>query len=182
MPQWLEKIHAFHRPKSTPPLPHRSQPGRAVDETLAIPTAPAKQHDAAGSHCPSQHADLWKSAYDQLDAKVRAILSDVQTTYQREDDGQDRFQTVAAIDGVIQITEEKYKQYQQGAIKIRSSKGKVIDLRELSRKILNAALYFRDVVNTVVAFDPTRHAASAWAVISLGLSVRIPIQRLLGEE
>jgi hypothetical protein len=127
---------------------------------------------------PSTHRDLWKSAYDQLDPEERDILSNVQPTYQLENDGKNRSQTVAIIDGVIQITEEQYKQYQQGGLKIQRSTGEDIDLRKLSRKIINAALSFKDIVNTVVSFDPTHHAASAWAVISLGLSVRTPEHNL----
>jgi hypothetical protein len=81
---------------------------------------------------------------------------------------------VAVIDGVIQITEEQYQQYQQGGIRIRRSTGEDVDLRKLSGKIIHAALSFKDVVSTVVTFDPTHHAACAWAVISLGLTVRTP--------
>jgi hypothetical protein len=67
-----------------------------------------------------------------------------------------------------------YKEYQQAGITIKWSTGEDVDLRKLSRKILNAALSFKDIVSTVVAFDPTHHAASAWAVVSLGLTMGFP--------
>ncbi|KAH3293674.1 hypothetical protein KXV87_007259, partial [Aspergillus fumigatus] len=154
-------------------------------DSSAVPTAPAKQHDAADSQGPSLHCDLWKSAYDQLYQEERDILSEVQATTRRKNNDKKRSQTVAVIDDVIQITEEQYKEYQKKGIKIRRSGGEDFDLRKLSRKILIAALSFKDVVNTVVSFDPTHHAASAWAVISLGLSMtqnRLDLQDALFES
>ncbi|KAF4232367.1 hypothetical protein CNMCM6805_010013 [Aspergillus fumigatiaffinis] len=186
MPQWLKEIrHAFHRPKSPQPLQPESQAGRASVDSPAVPTAPAKQHDGADSQGPSLHCDLWKSAYDQLNPEERDILSQVQVTTRRVNNDESRSQTVVIIDDVIQITEEQYKEYQQKGMKVRRSEGKDIDLRKLSRKILNAALSFKDVVNTVVSFDPTHHAASAWAVISLCLSMtqnRLDMQEALFES
>ncbi|KAL4738277.1 WD40 repeat-like protein [Aspergillus similis] len=170
---WLKEKgrHAFHRAKSPQPLQPDGQAGQTLVDFATNSTAPAKQHDAADSQGPSIHHDLWKSAYDQLDPEERGILSKVQLIYLRETDGRDRSQTVAVIEGVIQTTEEQYKRYQQGGIKIQKSTGKDIDLRELSRKIINAALSFKDIVNLVVSFDPTHQAAGAWAVVSLGLSM-----------
>jgi hypothetical protein len=176
MRKWLEekRQHALHRTKLPRPLQTESQ---AVNPARN-PTAPANQHDTTDSRGPSIHHDLWKSAYDQLDPEERNILSKVQPTYQGEYDGKIRSQTVAVINRVVQITEGQYKQYQQGGIKIQRSTGEDIDLRKLSRKIINAALSFKDIVTTVVSFDPTHHAASAWAVVSLGLSVRTPEHNL----
>jgi hypothetical protein len=74
------------------------------------------------------------------------------------------------IDEVIRITEERYEKHQQRGIIIQRSTGE-INLRHLSRKIINAALSFKDIMSAVVTFDPTNHAASAWAVVSLALTV-----------
>ncbi|RHZ45339.1 uncharacterized protein CDV56_101549 [Aspergillus thermomutatus] len=164
MRQWWKqkRRHTFHGPKSPHPLQPESQAGRTPGNPAPIPTAPAKRHDTAD--------------------KERDILSRVQATPRQESNDKNRSQTVAVIDGVIQITEEQYKRYQQGGIRIHRSTGEDIDLRMLSRKILNAALSFKDIVNTVVSFDPTHHAAGAWAVISLGLSVRSPKLNLREED
>ncbi|KAL4912441.1 hypothetical protein BDW62DRAFT_206493 [Aspergillus aurantiobrunneus] len=172
MRQWLkEKKHAFHRPKSPRPLQAESQAGQTPVDPTPISTALANQHDAVDKQGPSMPHDLWESAYAQLCPKERDILSKVQATALRESVEEGRSQTVAVIDEVIQITEQQYREYQQGGIKIQRSTGEDIDLRKLSRKILNAALSFKDIVSTVVSFDPTHHAASAWAVVSLGLSM-----------
>jgi hypothetical protein len=68
----------------------------------------------------------------------------------------------ALISEVIQITEEQYEKHQQKANGT---------LRGSCQKIINAALSFKDIVSAVAAFDPTQHAASAWAIVSLGLTV-----------
>ncbi|KAL3428820.1 hypothetical protein BDV09DRAFT_203834 [Aspergillus tetrazonus] len=173
MRQWLKEKgrHALHRPKSPQPLQPEGQARQTPGDFATNPAAPAKQDGAVDSQGPSIPHDLWKSAYDQLDPEERGILSKIKPTYQSETDGRDRSQTVSVIDGVIQTTEEQYKRYQQGGIKIQKSTREDIDIRELSRKIINAALSFKDIVNTAVSFDPTHYAASAWAVISLGLSM-----------
>lgn len=80
-------------------------------------------------------------------------------------------QTAVIINDVIQVTEEWYKKYRQGGLKIPKSTGEDIDLRKQSQKIINAALSFQEIISTAANFDPTHHAANAWAVISLGLTV-----------
>ncbi|KZN90042.1 Vegetative incompatibility protein HET-E-1 [Penicillium chrysogenum] len=108
--------------------------------------------------------------YGQLDPEERDILSRVQVTAPPGNNEKNRSKTEAIIDEVIQIIEDYSKEYRQAGITIKWSTGEDVDLRKLSRKILNAALSFKDIVSTVVAFDPTHHAASAWAVVSLGLT------------
>jgi hypothetical protein len=77
-------------------------------------------------------------------------------------DKENRSQTEALIGEVIHLTKEQYKEYQQNVNR---------KLRTSSRKIINAALSFKDIISAVATFDPTQHAASAWAVVSLGLTV-----------
>lgn len=76
------------------------------------------------------------------------------------------------IEKVIERTQQQYEHYQNGGLKIRRSTGKYIGLRKLLRNIIDAALSFKDIIGAVVAYDPTHHAASAWAVVLLGLTVR----------
>lgn len=75
------------------------------------------------------------------------------------------------ISDVIQVTEERYKKNKQKALRIPRSAGENIELRKLSRKIIDAALSFKEIISTTALFDLTQVAASAWAAISLGLSV-----------
>lgn len=125
-----------------------------------LPTSPSQSTiRTIQSAESSRPLDLWKTAYGQLDKKDRKILSEVQVTassIRQEDQPRD------LIEEVIYLTTEQYKQYQQKAT------GK---LRISSRKIINAALSFKDIIGAVAIFDPTQHAASAWVIVSLGLTV-----------
>ncbi|KAL4862351.1 hypothetical protein BDV12DRAFT_203139 [Aspergillus spectabilis] len=78
------------------------------------------------------------------------------------DDEGTHSQTNALISDVIRLTEEQYEKHQQKA------NGK---FRASCQKIINAALSFKDIISAVAAFDPTQHAASAWTIVSLGLTV-----------
>ncbi|KAF7585316.1 hypothetical protein BBP40_011246 [Aspergillus hancockii] len=108
---------------------------------------------------PFRPLDLWQTAYDELDEEDRKVLSDTQVPANFVDQ---KNQSREFISEVIHLTAEQYEQYQQRAT------GK---LRESSRKIINAALSFKDIIGAVAAFDPTQHAASAWAIVSLGLTI-----------
>lgn len=112
--------------------------------------------------------DLWQAAYDQLDENEQRILSANQSTAHLN---VRRSKTLDMVDTVIRVSEEQYKEYQIGGLKIKLGPGeKHINLRDVSQKILTAALSFKDVFSAI-ALDPTGHASSAWAVISLGLTV-----------
>lgn len=116
--------------------------------------------------------DLWPSAFDQLHPKEKDNLSQTRVSASPSNtDNGNLSQTTVLIDEVIKITEWRYKEYQQGGIKIKRSTGEDVDLRKLSQKIIDAALSFKDIISTAAGFDPTNHAASAWAVVSLGLTV-----------
>ncbi|KAF7171101.1 hypothetical protein CNMCM6106_005561 [Aspergillus hiratsukae] len=108
----------------------------------------------------SRTLNLWQTAYEQLDKKERNILSAKQLPADLKDKG-NHFQPDILIGEVIRLTEEQYQKYQQ-------KEGK---LRESSQKIINAALSFKDIIGAVAAADPTQHAASAWTIVSLGLTI-----------
>ncbi|PLB47838.1 hypothetical protein P170DRAFT_359607, partial [Aspergillus steynii IBT 23096] len=42
---------------------------------------------------------------------------------------------------------------------------------KVSQKILNTILLFKNIITTVVAFNPIYYTASAWAVVSLRLII-----------
>jgi hypothetical protein len=117
--------------------------------------------------------DLWQSAFDQLDQDEQDVLLQRNISTSSNKNDENNLRTAQLINEVIKITKERYEGYQQGGIKIRRSTGEEIDLRKTSQKIIDAALSFKDIINAGVAFDPTGHAASAWAVVSLGLTVRV---------
>ncbi|KAJ6153876.1 hypothetical protein N7485_012245 [Penicillium canescens] len=115
--------------------------------------------------------DLWQAAFDKLDQKEQHILQP--NNGRASTNGQkDELRTKDVIDKVIESTKQEYKEYQErGGIKIKRSVGEAIDLRQLSWKIINAALSFKEIIGVGAACDPTGHAASAWTIVSLGLTM-----------
>ncbi|GKZ85256.1 hypothetical protein AnigIFM56816_011022 [Aspergillus niger] len=106
-----------------------------------------------------QPRDLWQAAYNQLDETQRYILS---INKKPIITGDENNLLKNSIDQVIQATEEEYKKYHLTADK---------NFHKASRKIVNAALSFKDIVGAVAALDPTQHAASVWNIVSLGLTM-----------
>ena len=112
---------------------------------------------------------MWQVAYSKLTPSSQQILSSAQLT----DDSSGRLvRTEQVLDQVIQATKDRYEACQKGGFPIHQSRVGDINLRDVAQKILNATLSFKDIINTVVAFDPTGHASSAWMIVSLGLKVR----------
>lgn len=150
-------------------LPHQHE--TQADRTSgASVLGPAYQPSIAKAG-DSPQQDLWQSAYDQLDKKKRDILSKTPVPARPGIDEEKNPKTKAIIDEVVETTKEQYEKYQEGGLKIRRSTGDDIDLRKLSHKIINAAFSFKTIITTVVGIDPTHHASSAWAAVSLGLTV-----------
>lgn len=119
---------------------------------------------------PFKPQDLWQTAYDQLDEEKRRILSTPKDTA-GPNDKENRIRIEDLIGQVISLTKEQYEEYQ------RNADGKS---RKYSRNIIDAALSTKDIIGAVATFDPTQHAASAWAIVSLGLTVYYIPQRIIG--
>ncbi|OGM42784.1 NACHT and WD40 domain protein [Aspergillus bombycis] len=156
---WGKDLKSRLRPKA-PSVPSPS------------PAIAIRQHSGNQAQDHPHPQDLWQSAYDQLDRKEQLTLSTCELIPSEiRSNLNGRSPTEAIIEGVIHRTKQQYEEYQNGSLKIRRSTGEDIDLRQLSRNIIDAALSFKDVVSAVVAYDPTQYAASAWAVVSLGLTM-----------
>ncbi|KAB8238710.1 WD40-repeat-containing domain protein [Aspergillus alliaceus] len=156
----------FHRPNN-PQKVNAQTGGMEIQKSgsingLLLVSSPGKSN--SHSNQPTQYSeptDLWSAAYNQLGDEERRILSTI-TIPRTPTERKNLPQTALLISEVIQLTEKQYQNHQQRADK---------RLRESFQKIINAALSFKDIVDAVVAFDPTYHAASAWAIVSLGLTV-----------
>jgi hypothetical protein len=103
--------------------------------------------------------DLWQSAFDKLGVEERTILSKIQASTNPNNDNKNS-QALASVSEVIRLTEEQYEHSKVNR-----------KIRESSQRIINAALSFKEIISAVAASDPTHHAASAWAIVSLGLTV-----------
>lgn len=93
-----------------------------------------------------QRANLWEVAGGKLDENDRKAL------------GLERPLLITdAIEGVIKSTEEKYREYQEGGLKIRKRDGGHINVRDSAKNIILHALQAQDLVTKLVSFDPTGH-------------------------
>lgn len=119
--------------------------------------------------------DHWQTAYNKLDESERSHLLGVQFAAQSSssNDNETRgpLRTEAILSQVVQTTRDQYEEYQKGGLTIKRSGTADINIRDVSQKILSCTLSFKNVITNIVAFDPTGHASSAWAVVSLGLTV-----------
>ncbi|KAJ5850105.1 hypothetical protein N7455_009961 [Penicillium solitum] len=169
------KDRVLHRPKK--PKNAKAQLGQPDVHADHTPVARTLAHASQSSTAQSQAEnrllpeDLWQAAFDQLDKKVRVILQQGNISALTNQNGENHPGTTDLVNEVIQKTKEQYEEYLRGGIKIKRSTGEEIDLRKVSGKIIDAALSFKEIISAVVSFDPTGHAASAWAVVSLGLTM-----------
>ncbi|KAJ5724568.1 hypothetical protein N7493_006296 [Penicillium malachiteum] len=136
------------------------------------PIIPSENHKAQPQSIISfAPQDLWHCAFEQLDPNEQDILRSSHQSISNERDENDP-QPKIIVEQVIETTENIYEEYQQwGGIKMKRPMGGDVNLRKVAGNIINAALSVQDVITKAVACDPTGHAASAWAVISLGLTM-----------
>ncbi|KAJ5671269.1 hypothetical protein N7507_000396 [Penicillium longicatenatum] len=103
--------------------------------------------------------DLWQAAYDQLDDKQRQGLLNIQISSESKDK---KANWRDVIHDITQVTEQRYEAYKH------ESDGTI---RRISRRIIDAVLSYEEIISAVAGLDPTQHAASAWAVVSLVLKI-----------
>ncbi|KAK6810480.1 hypothetical protein RU639_013746 [Aspergillus parasiticus] len=140
----LTKDQEESKTKSSPPLSPRPSTTQTIQSAE-----------------PFKPQDLWQAAYNQLEEEKRRILSTAKiTAIPIDKENQTRPEDL--ISEVIRLTKEQYEEY------LQNENGKI---RTCSKNIINAALSFKDVIGAASTFDPTQHAASAWAIVSLGLTM-----------
>lgn len=122
-------------------------------------------HHAASTTKP----DLWQRAFDEIEPKEQQLIQSILLTQPHKDiNSSDSdvntdpgvMDRLKALTGVIEAVKTQYE------IDQRKSK-----IKEPTQKIIKAALSFKDLIQAAVAFDPTGHATSVWAIVSLGLTV-----------
>ncbi|KAL2835993.1 hypothetical protein BJX68DRAFT_260056 [Aspergillus pseudodeflectus] len=160
------RIHnPFHRRKYSPNADAQvKQVEAAKDDSTTnsqlLATPGKSSFPADQSTQSSMPEDLWSAAYEQLGEDEQRVLSEIQLS-KTSNDEENPHHTALLINEVIQLTEKQYEDFQQ---KVNRR------LRESCQNIINAALSFKDIISAVAASDPTNHAASAWAVVSLRLT------------
>ncbi|GAT25506.1 hypothetical protein RIB2604_02000830 [Aspergillus luchuensis] len=136
------------------------QPDSPPDRVVSIAAVDVSTPDAESS-TPAR-ANLWEVAGGKLDEKDRLALG-----------LESSLPITNAIENVIQITEEKYREYKEGGLKIRKRNGGHINVRDAAKNIILHALQAQDFVSKLVSYDVTSHgsASIAWSVVSLGLTM-----------
>ncbi|OJJ29935.1 hypothetical protein ASPWEDRAFT_33155 [Aspergillus wentii DTO 134E9] len=132
----------------------------ATPKTPISPPAPVKQDASPPAHVDEKpvRRDLWQEAFDALSDDCKKYVS-----------VHEGASTAAAIDDVIQQTEQKYAEWAKEALRIRTHDGNHVDVRDAARKILISAIQAKDAIATWASFDPAGHASAAWRIVSLGL-------------
>ncbi|KAJ5618518.1 NACHT and WD40 domain protein [Penicillium herquei] len=158
MPKRLKGVfkHLLHREDDPRNLTAQNkqdniQANSAAHHRLSVSSQITENSTQSGQ--TPQPQDLWKAAYEKLDETQRPEQI---PTRSDESDPRD------IIDEVVKTTKEEYEEHCQGA------SGK---FKETAHKIINAALSFKDNIGAAAALDPTQHAASAWKIVSLGLTM-----------
>ncbi|GMG42799.1 unnamed protein product [Aspergillus oryzae var. brunneus] len=108
-------------------------------------TAPADEKAVERSDKPG-NADLWQRAFDELNEELQGRL--------REDEA---ISPANAIKEVIDRTKESFEEYQSGGLKFKTFDGKEVNVRDVSKKILNSAIHCSDMIKGIAAFDPSNH-------------------------
>ncbi|PYI34344.1 hypothetical protein BP00DRAFT_390371 [Aspergillus indologenus CBS 114.80] len=149
--------HARKRRDDRPPLPPPStnDNDRVATETDTCVSSPDKARPDE-----SPRRNLWEVAGERLDEKHCKAL-----------ELESAAAVTKAIEGVITTTEQKYREYKAGGLKIRKRDGGEINVRDSAKNIIIYALQAQELVKTLASFDPTGHASSAWSIVSFGLTL-----------
>ncbi|GAB1210767.1 hypothetical protein APSETT445_009565 [Aspergillus pseudonomiae] len=122
-------------------------PHKAYSQIETTPTPSNVKPKAATVGNPVKR-DLWKEAFTSLpDDRKRYLMV------------KEGCSTVDVINNVIKTTEQKYKEWKEGGLKIRRRDGNDFDVRDSAEKILHCAFQARDLISKAVSLDPTGHAS-----------------------
>jgi hypothetical protein len=173
MPSWLKKSKNDKKSQVSPQQHNPTTPQNDSEDTVPLPQS--TDNSASQTTSPVEclePQDLWGIAFGKLDEGQQAILSEIKSKLNSPDE-QDNTKTEVAVDEVVRLTKDRYKKFQVKA------DGK---LHQSSKKILNAALSFKEIIGAAAGLDPTQHAASVWAIVSIGLKVRTVYREQLDDE
>jgi hypothetical protein len=138
----------------------------SVPSSSGLITNPGARNGSGGPQAddskPDNHdvKNYWQTAYDVLTESDRNTLTTLlpAITTELQDAGRSRAKDI--LGQAVKMTEMQYQESQRRN-----------NIWAMAYKILNCALSFQDVVDNTVKFDLTGYALSAWAIVSLGLTV-----------
>ncbi|KAL4815688.1 hypothetical protein BDW67DRAFT_176016 [Aspergillus spinulosporus] len=160
------KRDIFRRLKNTLRGSSRDRDIFQEPSTLEITTNPAAKSGSLNPKIDTSKTenndtkDYWQIAYNELTESDRKTLATPFGTAATDHREAGCGQTKEILEQVVKATEAQYRENQ-------NKNG----IRATAHRILDSALSFQDVVSNVVRFDPTGYASSAWAIVSLGLTM-----------
>ncbi|KAJ5725148.1 uncharacterized protein N7483_006505 [Penicillium malachiteum] len=123
-----------------------------ANSTIRIDTMIGNEPSAIGGHQPKPGIveDLWQAAYESLAQDEKSRLDSI-PKYLLEGSRNNHCAGKSAISTVLENV--------------------ISTVRKAAKAILDTAYSMQSFIGSIVAADPTGHAASAWAVVSLGLKL-----------
>lgn len=115
---------------------------------------------------PPTKSDLWQRAFDNLTQEQQQLIKSIpmplydKLEYDDVNINPDTASRLKALSGVVEAVKIQYE--------IDQKKSRI---KAPAQKIVKAVISFQEFIKAAVAFDPTGHATSVWAVVSLGLNV-----------
>ncbi|KAJ5712977.1 uncharacterized protein N7483_010158 [Penicillium malachiteum] len=103
--------------------------------------------------------DLWETAYRSLKHEERSILDAIRN------ENASAMAISAVLEDIITTIETQFE--------IREKRNDTSKIRKAAKHILDIACSTQSSVASIAAADPISHAATAWAIVSLGLKVNM---------
>ncbi|KAL3431437.1 hypothetical protein BDV09DRAFT_150739 [Aspergillus tetrazonus] len=116
---------------------------------------------------PPTKPDLWQRAFDDLRPEDQQLIMSISMRSCNKkiecSDENNNSATMSRLRTLSELVETVKIQYQ---IDQENSR-----IKEPAQRIVRAVLNFQDSIQKALAIDPTGHATSVWAIVSLGLTV-----------
>ena len=156
-PNQLQHSGSVSTPKAAATVDQQGSlpPGGAI---LSMPVA-NKPNEAVPT-VVKQNKALWDEAFARLDQKKKDQLSTI-TEPQRPE----------VMDEIEEQIKTLYRDHHAQESRINRVESKSDIMIAAAKKILSSVLWFKSLVDSIVACDPSGHASTAWAIISLGLKM-----------
>ncbi|KAF3403873.1 hypothetical protein F1880_010271 [Penicillium rolfsii] len=140
----VQKISEKETPNDQNGVTNATQEKPAERSAEKLVEKPVEKLEEAPKKKPARR-NLWEEAHGKLDTSSRELLP------------ADGTSPANAIQGVIDITTKRYKEWEKGGLRIHRREKTDINLRDMSEKVFEGAMKAQEIISTAVSFDPTGH-------------------------
>ena len=156
-PNQLQHSDSVRTPKTAATI---DQQGSLPPEGAILSMPVANKPNEAVPAVAEQSRVLWDEAFARLDQKKKDLFSNI-----TEPQGPE------VMDEIEEQIKALYRDHQVRESRINRVESKSDIMLAAAKKILSSVLWFKNLVDGIVACDPSGHASTAWAIISLGLKM-----------